>query len=182
MNKTRADYREYLKTSHWDNLRVAALKRDGLKCSRCQAGGQVLQVHHKFYRDKWQDTELADLITLCVPCHQLEHNRRSKIVRRKKKNRRKHHRKTHHTRQRNPNGGFWPGMYEGITVEQVRSQIGTNFENEPVNGSVKQLQKLVLSYQEQMKHPHKSAVSMEVLAQAKHRAQRQIQRMETPVQ
>lgn len=52
---------------------MAALKRDELKCTGCRQGDRVLQVHHTLYRKRWEDTQLHDLKTLCVPCHQRVH-------------------------------------------------------------------------------------------------------------
>lgn len=75
MTERQRKYREYLKTEHWNCLRLAALKRDQLKCCKCKGGGRVLQVHHKFYRKEWTDTELEDLISLCIPCHKDEHRK-----------------------------------------------------------------------------------------------------------
>lgn len=65
-------YAEYLKSEHWRNLRQIVIKRDGLKCTRCPARTR-LQAHHKFYRDRFEDSVPDDLITLCRQCHEKEH-------------------------------------------------------------------------------------------------------------
>lgn len=52
-------------------LRAAALDRDGHRCVRCNAPAQ--QVHHLTY-ERWQDESLEDLESLCVECHEKEHN------------------------------------------------------------------------------------------------------------
>jgi hypothetical protein len=65
-------YQEYLKSAHWKQLRGQVLKRDGRKCTRCPSQSR-LQVHHKFYRERWEDSEPDDLITLCRKCHKAEH-------------------------------------------------------------------------------------------------------------
>ncbi len=65
-------YREYLKSEHWRKLRSGALKRDGFKCTRCPCIYN-LQVHHLLYREKFTQTVLADLVTLCEPCHTQTH-------------------------------------------------------------------------------------------------------------
>lgn len=65
-------YREYLKSEHWRNLRRGAMKRDGFKCTRCPCIYN-LQVHHLLYREKFTQTILPDLVTLCEPCHTQAH-------------------------------------------------------------------------------------------------------------
>lgn len=70
--KTRADYLEYLKSDHWKTLRRAVLDRDGNQCTKCPSR-KHLQVHHRFYRQRWEDSEPDDLVTLCNWCHEREH-------------------------------------------------------------------------------------------------------------
>lgn len=65
-------YLEYLKSEHWRVLRRAVIHRDGMKCVRCPARVR-LQAHHKFYRDRFEDSIPDDLITLCRTCHRAEH-------------------------------------------------------------------------------------------------------------
>jgi hypothetical protein len=69
--RTAAGYAKYLESEHWDILRSAVLERDGGKCVKC--GGQGWQVHHRFYRDDWEDAQPGDCNTLCRPCHEKQH-------------------------------------------------------------------------------------------------------------
>jgi hypothetical protein len=86
-------YAEYLQTEHWRILRDSALVRDGLKCVRCNETCG-LNVHHKFYRQSWLDTEVSDLETLCHIHHKIAHGkykprkRGPKSISRKEKSRR----------------------------------------------------------------------------------------------
>lgn len=73
MIKTPEAYLEYLESDHWKNLRGLVLERDGNKCRRCSSTFN-LQAHHKFYREKWEDSQIGDLITLCHDCHKREHD------------------------------------------------------------------------------------------------------------
>lgn len=84
-------YSEFLKTDFWKSLSRQCLQRDKFRCREC-FGKTHLQAHHKFYRPNWFDTELDDLITLCVGCHRREHgiNKHHPIMLSKKA---KHYRK-----------------------------------------------------------------------------------------
>lgn len=66
------EYVAYLKTSHWDALRTVVLERDGNQCTCCP-NKKRLQVHHKFYRIRWEDSQPGDCVTLCNRCHEKEH-------------------------------------------------------------------------------------------------------------
>jgi hypothetical protein len=72
-------YRKYLLTDHWKALRERALERDGRKCTYDLGDGFIcedtdrLNVHHVVYREKWEDTRLEDLQTICRTCHRIEH-------------------------------------------------------------------------------------------------------------
>lgn len=72
MTKRQKDYRKYLQTEHWKELRLQALNRDGFRCSLCGSGAR-LQVHHVKYRGKPSESLLEDLETLCRDCHRMEH-------------------------------------------------------------------------------------------------------------
>lgn len=65
-------YDEYLKTEHWRILRNMVLERDGFKCRQCK-GMENLQAHHVFYRPRWEDSMVKDLVTLCNDCHEKVH-------------------------------------------------------------------------------------------------------------
>lgn len=71
-SKRQIAYGEYLKTGHLEELIGKAVARDGGKCVRCSS--EIwLQVHHKVYRGRPEDSLLEDLETLCRKCHREEH-------------------------------------------------------------------------------------------------------------
>lgn len=72
VNKRQKDYRKYLESPHWAALRDAALERDHHACVDC-GSTELLQVHHLTYRDRFEDTLLVDLKTLCKICHRKQH-------------------------------------------------------------------------------------------------------------
>lgn len=67
----RTDYKKYLLTSHWKNLRRAALKFYGRSCRICKKKFG-LQVHHRHYRSVGRE-EMVDLDVLCTGCHRNHH-------------------------------------------------------------------------------------------------------------
>src|SRR6266446_4313791 len=69
---TKELYSLFLTCDWWKNL-SRRKRRMHPRCERC-AGIELLQAHHKFYRDNWFDTQLSDLQTLCRSCHQSEHS------------------------------------------------------------------------------------------------------------
>lgn len=72
MTTSQLEYAEYLKSEHWMKLRRLVIDRDGRKCTRCPSR-RMLQAHHTFYRPRWEDSLVDDLITLCRACHEKEH-------------------------------------------------------------------------------------------------------------
>lgn len=106
------EYREYLNTDHWKNLRAEVLKRDGKKCTRCPKR-IWLQVHHRFYRSRFEDSIPDDLVTLCRWCHKAEHGL-SKPV--------NHHQKKAKKRKE-PGGVLFTGIPKSLKdVELLRSK------------------------------------------------------------
>ena len=71
----RMDYREYLRTPEWRQIRAAALVRAGTCCSLDVTHTEDLEVHHRDYGAyARRGRELAsDLIVLCRACHRLHH-------------------------------------------------------------------------------------------------------------
>jgi 5-methylcytosine-specific restriction endonuclease McrA len=67
-------YRQYLKSTHWQQLRRRILARDHYTCTDCGAT-EVLQVHHLCYRPFLEDALDSDLVTLCKGCHELRHRK-----------------------------------------------------------------------------------------------------------
>lgn len=60
-------YAEYLQSDEWRYLREQAIARDGGRCIDC--GGYAEEVHHRFYPDHIDETELDQLVSLCRVCH-----------------------------------------------------------------------------------------------------------------
>lgn len=62
---------QYQKSSRLDeNLRKAAIIRDGCKCQECGRSNCVLEVHHIKARKYGGADTIGNLITLCSRCHQ----------------------------------------------------------------------------------------------------------------
>ncbi len=62
-----ASYNEYLKSSHWKDVRERALKQADRKCSMCTNRAR-LNVHHRTYARlgaEWDN----DVVVLCRSCH-----------------------------------------------------------------------------------------------------------------
>ena len=72
MEKLTGDYKAYLQSEHWQNVRMQALKRDGLVCQLCGSGINS-RVHHVSYDRVGSDEEVKDLVTLCEECHSKVH-------------------------------------------------------------------------------------------------------------
>lgn len=70
----RAEYEAYLASPKWQQLRTAALERDGQACRICNATRR-LDVHHRTYKH-FGDEPLGDLVVLCRECHELFHSGR----------------------------------------------------------------------------------------------------------
>lgn len=66
------DYQEYLKTPHWQEIRLRVLESGNNECAKCHS--QVdLAVHHKNYENIGKEIN-NDLIILCEVCHTKHHN------------------------------------------------------------------------------------------------------------
>lgn len=64
------DYREYLKTDWWRQVRLEVIRAAGKRCQRCSATGVTLDVHHLTYVRRGAE-RLEDLQALCRPCHDI---------------------------------------------------------------------------------------------------------------
>ena len=84
MTPRQSAYRDYLQTAHWQHLRQVVLSRDGFQCVRCPSK-KHLQAHHRYYRQRFEDSEPDDLITLCRDCHKKEHGIKPRPNRHRKK-------------------------------------------------------------------------------------------------
>lgn len=67
----------YYSSSEWRQRRDEAIERDGFRCRLCNAAGVTLQAHHRSYYH-WMsedaESEIFDLTTLCIDCHQRFHS------------------------------------------------------------------------------------------------------------
>jgi hypothetical protein len=75
-------YEDYLQSDTWQVMREARLAYDGYACSNCHRRGH-LQVHHLYYtrhgRSILGHEQMADLLTLCDPCHRVLTQRRQEV-------------------------------------------------------------------------------------------------------
>lgn len=64
------EYRAYINSKAWDDLRNKRLKMDQFECQLCGNRNNV-QVHHLVYpiHKNYGTEPLSDLITLCADCH-----------------------------------------------------------------------------------------------------------------
>lgn len=70
MNR-KEEYRQYLETEQWAQLRHQALERDGYRCRICY--DDASEVHHRYYPEEF-GMEMVDALTsLCRFCHQRYH-------------------------------------------------------------------------------------------------------------
>jgi len=77
------NYREYLSTEHWKQLRVRffeskLFERAKFSCLNCHQKDR-LQVHHKTYRRLGKEW-LGDMIALCPECHESLHQKFNELV------------------------------------------------------------------------------------------------------
>jgi hypothetical protein len=67
-------YDDYLRSSHWINLRAMMRARAGGCCKRCGCASKRLEIHHLTYERIGRELE-SDLIALCPGCHAEEHGK-----------------------------------------------------------------------------------------------------------
>lgn len=65
------NYREYLQSEHWLNMRRGALERAGWRCQVCNNKTR-LDVHHRTYERRGHELP-DDLTVLCRSCHETFH-------------------------------------------------------------------------------------------------------------
>lgn len=68
---TKEEYKEYLQSEDWRQIRVTRLRADNFTCQKC-GSKQNLQVHHLTYERVGCEC-IKDLITLCKDCHSEVH-------------------------------------------------------------------------------------------------------------
>jgi hypothetical protein len=71
----KAEYEAYLRSPEWHQLRAAVFERCGGICEVCEDAA-AKQAHHFTY-ERIGHEELADLLGVCKPCHELIHGPRS---------------------------------------------------------------------------------------------------------
>lgn len=64
-------YEEYLRSPHWQTVKIEVHKRQDGKCALCN--GCIRDVHHRTYARKGFERD-EDVIGLCGNCHDIEHN------------------------------------------------------------------------------------------------------------
>lgn len=67
-------YPLYLATSHWREVREAALERARYRCQLCGRANDTLEVHHNTYERRGAELP-SDVLTLCRRCHEDFHAR-----------------------------------------------------------------------------------------------------------
>ena len=70
--KPSRNYRKYLKSDEWAQLKIDLFNYRGKSCEKC-GNKKRLEVHHLTYKNVFNE-EPEDLIILCRKCHQKEHN------------------------------------------------------------------------------------------------------------
>lgn len=81
---------KFYQCTAWRMLRAKALKRDRFECQHCKARGKMSKaedVHHIKYVKEYPEhaLEIDNLISLCVRCHNEEHDRLKGFQNRKHK-------------------------------------------------------------------------------------------------
>lgn len=63
----------YLKSEHWQNVRIEALAREKARCQICGEESISNDAHHIWYAENAYDTRESQLVILCRPCHDFIH-------------------------------------------------------------------------------------------------------------
>ena len=70
-SKRKTEYKKYLESPAWKEIRAQVLRRDKYKCRACDDRATV--VHHVRYPMKLGEEKLEWLYSLCAPCHDTIH-------------------------------------------------------------------------------------------------------------
>ena len=70
-----SEYRQYLRSDQWKQMRTKVRRRSRGWCERCKVGRRA-DIHHLTY-ERLGHEELTDLIAVCRPCHEWLHGKRS---------------------------------------------------------------------------------------------------------
>jgi len=68
------DYKAYLLTAHWQDVRVRALRNAENRCQLCYSPIK-LQIHHRTYKRLGQERD-SDVLVLCDDCHSRHHRKK----------------------------------------------------------------------------------------------------------
>ena len=74
--KTKENYKEYLQSNHWKQLRTQAWGVYGYRCFFHKHRTKYVELHHINYRD-WYGCTVKDLVPLCRECHENAHKNES---------------------------------------------------------------------------------------------------------
>ena len=66
-----SEYKHYLESDGWRELRSEVLKRDGWRCRLCNRA-ELVEIHHRTYQRIYRERP-EDLTTLCHWCHERHH-------------------------------------------------------------------------------------------------------------
>lgn len=75
------NYSEKLKDPRWQKKRLEIFSRDKFTCQICLSTEKTLHVHHKSYlkgKEPW-DYDDYNLVTVCLDCHKLHHDKHPAI-------------------------------------------------------------------------------------------------------
>lgn len=76
----RRRYHAYLKSDAWTRLKARKEEATPKVCGGCARTGSGIQLHHMVYRGSLHETQLGDLMWLCLPCHKLAHRAKDRGV------------------------------------------------------------------------------------------------------
>lgn len=66
-------YQAYLQSDHWKELKARKAAQTRPRCFIC-ASPRPLDLHHLFYRGRWEDAQTSDLRWMCRRCHSTAHD------------------------------------------------------------------------------------------------------------
>ncbi|MBN8236843.1 HNH endonuclease [Halobacillus kuroshimensis] len=80
---------KFYQSKEWRFLRQQALERDSHECQECKRNGRVgsaKNVHHikEVKKFPWLALNLRNVESVCINCHNKEHKRLEKYIRKKK--------------------------------------------------------------------------------------------------
>ena len=70
---TKDEYREYLQSKHWREIRETKLEECGYHCQINADHTEDLNVHHNYY-GRLGEEEMSDLVVICEDCHKTIHD------------------------------------------------------------------------------------------------------------